>query len=507
VGFLPLLVQRRISRGRLGLAVCAALALGCALPWGAAAQGPQRPNFVVIQVDDQANNTFNPDIMPNTFSWIVDGGTRFENGLAAPPLCCPDRAGVLTGQYPHNNGVFSNEPGYPALLDKHSTLPVWLHRAGYRTALIGKFLNHYADFAGATPAPGFDHWFAFDAHPGYYNYGVSDDGHHLQFGHARKDYSTHVFTAAARSFIGDAAGGRRPFFMWLAYNSPHDSPGAGEMGKRRVHCPPLAPSPPGHPALVPFTHLPLPEDPSFNEADVSDKPPWVSGLTPIDENRTARLTLRYQCTAATMNATDRDIGKLRKELADTGELSKTIVIYLSDNGYYFGEHRLTRGKVLPYEPGLQVPFAVRVPPALRDGAQPGTSVATVSNTDVAPTLLDFAGDPAPCNRAGNCRVLDGRSMRPLLGGPGTFPEDRGVLAEINTQFNGGPFAYEAIRTPDRLYADYGGSNRELYNLDSDPFELDNLAGSPGFVGEQVGLASRLAALAGCSGTVGPTACE
>jgi N-acetylglucosamine-6-sulfatase len=496
----------RVARKRAALAGLAAAILCCASS-AQAAPASSQPNFLVIQVDDQADNTFTPGIMPDTFSWLVDGGTLFQNGLAAPPLCCPDRAGVLTGQYPHNNGVFSNDPGYPSLLDKHTTLPVWLRRAGYRTALVGKFLNHYTDVKGGNPAPGFDRWFAFDGHPGYYNYGVSDDGEHRFFGHARKDYSTHAFTAAAKDFIGQAAEGHRPFFLWLAYNAPHDSPGAGSPGKRLTHCPPLAPTPPGHPAFVPFANLPLPEDPSFGEADVSDKPPWVSGLPPIDGERAARITLRYRCTAATMNSADRDIGRVREELRRTGELSRTIVVYLSDNGYYFGEHRLTRGKVLPYEPGLQVPFAIRVPAAYRTGAQPGTSSAVVSNTDLAPTLLDYAGGVAPCNRAGHCRVLDGRSMRPLLGGTGAFPVNRGVLAEINTQFNGGPFAYEAIRTPSSLFADYGGGVSELYNLDTDPFELENLADDPSFSGEQAGLEARVAALSTCTGTSGPNACE
>jgi arylsulfatase A-like enzyme len=492
------------ERGVLAFLATAILAFACP---PAQASPPPQPNFLVIQVDDQADNTFTPAIMPNTFSWLVDKGTLFQNGLAAPPLCCPDRAGVLTGQYPHNNGVFSNDPGYAALLDKRTTLPVWLKRAGYRTALVGKFLNHYTDIEGGNPAPGFDRWFAFDGHPGYYNYGISDDGEHVFFGHARKDYSTHAFTAAAKDFVGQAAAGHRPFFLWLAYNAPHDSPAAGNIGKRRAHCPPLAPTPPGHPAFVPFANLPLPEDPSFSEADVSDKPPWVSGLQPIDADRAARITLRYRCTAATMNATDRDIGRLREQLRRTGELSRTIVVYLSDNGYYFGEHRLTRGKVLPYEPGLQVPFAVRVPAGYRTGAQPGTSSAVVSNTDLAPTFLDYAGGAAPCNGAGECRVLDGRSMRPVLGGTGTFPADRGVLAEIDTEFNGVPFAYEAIRTPTSLFADYGGGVSELYNLDTDPFELDNLAGDHSFSGEEADLAARVAALSACSGTSGPNACE
>ncbi len=110
---------------------------------GAEAAVTQPPNFVMILVDDQAMNTFKPAYMPRTFDDIVDQGTRFRNGIAAPPLCCPDRAGILTGQYPHNHGVFSNIPGYPDLRDPQDTLPVWLQRAGYHTGLVGKYMNHY----------------------------------------------------------------------------------------------------------------------------------------------------------------------------------------------------------------------------------------------------------------------------------------------------------------------------------------------------------------------------
>ena len=113
----------------------------------AAARAARPPNFLVILVDDQAKNSFSRRYMPRTFRSIVDRGTTFSNGLAAPPLCCPDRAGILTGQYPHNHGVFSNRPGYPALKDPANTLPVWLRRAGYRTGLIGEFLIRYPKIA------------------------------------------------------------------------------------------------------------------------------------------------------------------------------------------------------------------------------------------------------------------------------------------------------------------------------------------------------------------------
>src|SRR6476659_679433 len=167
-----------------GLLVCAgALAAGLfahfAASENAAAAIPAAapaPNFLIVLSDDQAQNSFKPAYMPHTFADIADQGTRFLSGVAAPPLCCPDRAGILTGQYPHNHGVFSNVGAYKDLRDKRDTLPVWLRGAGYRTGFIGKFLNKYSNVAGAKPAPGFDRWFSYIGTPSYYNYTVSDDG-------------------------------------------------------------------------------------------------------------------------------------------------------------------------------------------------------------------------------------------------------------------------------------------------------------------------------------------
>src|SRR4051795_13188721 len=146
---------RQLLGASLLLAATALAAL--ALPReGASAGVTTKPNFLLILVDDQAMNTFKPAYMPEVYRWIVKPGTKFTAGLAAPPLCCPDRAGLLTGQYPHNNNVFSNDPGYASLNGKHDVLPVWLHRAGYQTGFDGKFLNNLSDYQGTTPPPGWD---------------------------------------------------------------------------------------------------------------------------------------------------------------------------------------------------------------------------------------------------------------------------------------------------------------------------------------------------------------
>jgi arylsulfatase A-like enzyme len=435
--------------------------------------------------------------MPETFRWIVDPGANFTSGLAAPPLCCPDRAGILTGQYPHNNGVFSNDPGYASLEDKADTLPTWLQRAGYETGFVGKFLNGTSEFLGTAPAPGFDSWFGFLDPVGYYDYKVSENGAPLSFGSRSRDYSTHVLTRRATRFLrGNGATGK-PFFLWLSYNAPHDTT------RTTRNCGHSSPIPRSNRTFRRYAHLHLPRDPAFDERDVSDKPPWIARLRRFSLKDVHHIARRFRCTVATMHTVDVEIGKLMQGLKRSGDLRRTIVFYLSDNGYFFGEHRITRGKDFPYEPALQVPYAVRVPAAYRSGPLKDNVGRVVSNEDVAPTILDYAGSPPPCATAGDCRALDGRSLRPLLGGAGRWPHDRGVLAELDSALS----TYSAIRTRRYLYVEYAGGQRELYNLRRDPWELENLAGHRAYEATEASMTRRLAALRRCSGTAGPGSCE
>ncbi len=476
----------------------AAAVAACAIALAPAASSAgleTRPNFIVILVDDQATNTFNRDFMPRTYRWIVDRGTNFTNGLAAPPLCCPDRAGILTGQYPHNDGVFSNDPGYPSLNDPGDTLPVWLHRAGYRTGFIGKFLNNTVATLGHTKAPGFDRWFAYDHGNQYFDYTMADQESEKAFGSQPASYTTNVFTRQALNFTGAHQG--KPFFLWLAYNAPHDA------HEGRGHCKRLDPLLARGADYRRFASRKLPRPPSFNERDVSDKPQAIRSLPKVTADSFANMTRRYRCTAAAMHEVDRGVAKVMRSLRRSGELDNTIVMYTSDNGYFFGQHRINRGKSLPYEPALRVPFAVRVPSRYREGPQQPAEGRVVANIDIAPTLLDYAGAVAPCASDSDCRVLDGRSLRALLGGTGDWPPDRGVLAEINSR----AAQYSAIRTRHWMYAEYPDGELELYDLHRDPFELRNRAGQPAYATTQLQLAQRLGALRNCSGTVGLGACE
>lgn len=492
----------------MGARMAALLVCGGAIAGGLAAHAAggeavgsptaaEQPNFLVILVDDQSQNSFKRTYMPRTFRDIVDRGTRFGNGVAAPPLCCPDRAGILTGQYPHNHGVFSNHPGYPTLRDPGDTLPVWLNRAGYQTGFVGKFLNGYSDQEGSAPAPGFDSWFGFIGFPGYYDYDVSNDGHRQHFGTKRSDYSTDVLTRHAKRFLGQSAGSTSPFFLWLAYEAPHGWSSPIHPCQRAT-----SPGPPTKAAYDAFKNVPLPRPPSFNERNVSDKPAAIRALPRLDSHDIKRIKNDWHCTLAAVHQLDKDVARVMKKLTREGELQNTIVFYVSDNGNYFGEHRRPSGKSDVYEPSLNVPYAMKTPRAYRSTSRVVRRGEVVSNQDIAATIVDYANRYGPgvqtCAAPGHCRRMDGRTLAPLVGSGGTWPTDRGVLAEINS----GLHDYDAIRTPGYTYSELATGERELYDLQKDPYELRNRAGDPAYSAVQSRLAARLALLRRCSGIRG-----
>jgi arylsulfatase A-like enzyme len=359
--------------------------------------------------------------------------------------------------------------------------------------MVGKLMNGYDEHEGLTPAPGFDSWFDLLGTKRYYDYEVSDQGRMRSYGHRRHDYSTDVFARQAKHFIRDSSRGSKPFFLWLGFDAPHTAHASFVKG-----CSGNDPIPPDFKLVKRFRHTPLPRSPAYNEFDVSDKPSDVSGLPRISHHTFDNVRRRFQCTLGADLEVDKAIGRLHRELARDGEVGRTIVFYYSDNGYFFGEHRIARGKTLPYEPALRVPFAVRVPPRYRPGPQLRVRSQLVTNEDIAATILDYAGNPPSCASPVDCRTLDGRSMRPLLGGSGAWPRNRGVLAEIS----GGDKHWRAVRTPGYLYARYEGGERELYDLRSDPYELHNLASEPSASAAESALADRLRRLRHCAGIEG-----
>ena len=453
--------------------------------------------------DDQTVGQFTPDVMPFTTRFFAAQGTVFDDAVAAPPLCCPSRAGFITGQYPHNNGVDANTPGYPLLRDPESTLPVWLRRAGYRTGMVGKYLNGYELVGGAEPAPGWDRWFQIHGYADYFGYEISDNGRLSTAGSAARDYSTRVLTREAVRFTRDAGD---PFFLWLAYNAPHTL-----AGGYPPPCDGVSAQPPSKRAYERFAPAPLPHPASFDEGDVSDKGRWVASQGSLGDQAIDAMTRRWRCGLAALRAVDTGVRRLVASLKARGQLDDTVLVFLSDNGYFFGEHRIEDDKRLPYEPALRVPMAIRMP-AGGAGEPPSHLGELVANIDLAPTILDLAG-ARPCAAGGGCREPDGRSLVPLIeSDPEAWPDDRAILLELDDGFT-----YHAIRTAGYLLTELTADRQgplphpetELYDLEGDPDELDNLAARAGSAPSalEASLHERLDALRDCAGTGAARPCE
>jgi N-acetylglucosamine-6-sulfatase len=480
----------------MALLACCAADAGCG--GSGEAREPEevkRPNVVVITTDDQGLNTFSPRTMPHTFRAIVRRGTSFRESIAAPPLCCPSRAGFLSGQYPHNNGVARNRPGYTRLHDPSNVLPMWLGRAGYRTGFVGKFMNGYSSVEGPKAAPGWDHWFALGSDPKYFGASATDGRRIVRLADER--YLTTELNQRATDFIGDAAG-ERPFFLWLAQYAPHPGGGPGhpKCEDRAAPIPPAA-------DYERFERAKMPRSPNFDEADVSDKPRYVRRFDRLGEREIRDFEIAWRCAAASLQEVDRGVARIVRELRETGELDETLIVFTSDNGTYFGEHRL-QGKGDFYEEAMRVPLAIRAPAGMFGGEQPERVSQLVANIDLAPTLLELAG-AEPCVR--RCRVMDGRSLVPLLlGEDPTEMRNRGILVEKGEN----RCRFLGLRTPHYYYAEKLTRDRrragckvqelELYDLRRDPHQLESaISANPR---KDVQLSRRLNALTTCSGIRG-----
>ena len=430
-----------------------------------------RPNIIVVLTDDQSLETLphDPPVMPWLQSQIQDPGGHwrwFPNAVFNTPLCCPSRASILTGQYSHHTGVVNNDTGH--LLDESTTLPVWLHDAGYTTGLIGKYLNLYPFGRGNYVPPGWDRWFAKlnrSAATTYYGYQVIDQGSLRTYGQAPADYATTVLTQQAVDFVRMAPASK-PFFLYFTPPAPHGPwvPAPGDTGAYQG------------PALIP---------PEADTAAVSGMPAWVQNLPALTPTDIATLQAERRQQYDTLLGVDRSVQAIVDAVAARGELSNTYIFFLTDNGYSFGEHRIV-GKRCPYEECIRTPFAVYVP-----GVVAGTDPQLVSNVDLAPTIAALAG-VAPG------LLEDGSSFARNLTDPGAPARHQTKLIEWAGDPNVPP--WWGVRTPDFAYIETGTS-AELYDLTgrlgpADPHELHNVAADPVYAKVRLRLEARLRALRG-----------
>ncbi|HVM39930.1 MAG TPA: sulfatase [Acidimicrobiia bacterium] len=469
------------------LAVLAAVGLvACGDDDGTAAGRPSttapadQPNVVVVMTDDQTVESVR--VMEAVRERIGEAGTTFTRAYASYPLCCPSRASFLTGQYAHNHGVRDNVPpvGGFSRLEGDETIAVWLQRAGYRTVHVGKYLNQYGKDNPPVAPPGWEEWFGL-VDPStyqYFNYWMSTRLGPRQYGEEEGDYQTDVLADIAVERIERFAEDDRPFFLSVAPLAPH-STGRIDADEGLTNMPPVpAPRHAGR-----FDGEPLPASPAFDEEDVGDKPRFVQDLPRIDDAERARLTEWYQAELESLLAVDEAVGRILDALEELEILDETIVVFTSDNGFLHGEHRLVEDKRFLYEPAAGVPLLVRGP-----GFEAATTVDTpVANIDLAPTFLAAAGA-----RAGI--PVDGVSLVDA-----DAQADRAVF--LDNRNDGPRVQTTGIVTTRYTYFEHSTGERELYDLGTDPHQLENLAGSDAVADVEADLAERLERLRRCAGRI------
>jgi N-acetylglucosamine-6-sulfatase len=415
-----------------------------------------RPNIVFILTDDLAWNLV--QYMPRVLKMQKDGVT-FTNAFVTDSLCCPSRASIFTGRYPHDTGVFrntGNDGGYLVFRSRgheNATFANALSAAGYRTALLGKYLNGYLP-RSHVPAPGWTSWAVAGAAYREFRYTLNQDGKLFHHGEKPNDYLTDVVSGLAVSFIKRATGA--PFFLEVATFAPHS---------------PYTPAPRD---VAAFPGLRAPRTPAFNAAPDPNAPKWLLAHRALTDADMARIDNDFRKRAQSVLSIDAMIGELQAAVAAIGAEKNTYFIFSSDNGYHMGEHRLMPGKMTAFDTDIHVPVIVTGP-----GVPAGvTAEEIVENTDLYSTFVELGG-AAP---SGN---VDGRSLVPLLHGQKladwrtvALVEHRGPNKDpgdpdLPAIRSGNPTTYGAIRSATYVYVEYADGEREFHDLVADPNELRN----------------------------------
>jgi len=390
-----------------------------------------RPNFIIIISDDQRIGSM--QFMPQTQALIFDQGVAFAQGFDTTPLCCPSRASIFTGMYAHNDGVKTNED---KLNDKYQTVIMALHKDGYYTGLVGKYLNTWL----GEPRPEFDSWVSW---PGsvasYQDPNINVNGTWS----VHPGYITDLENEYVLQFLDQAARQNKPFLLIYAARAPHA---------------PAVPAPEDNSLLQ---DLPPYRPPSFNEADVSNKPSSISGIHLLSPQQIAGNDDFRRRQILTLLSLDNNVANMVAKLQQMGQLDNTAIFYISDNGMQWGEHRLSADKAAEYEESVRVPFALRYPPLI---PKPYVEDHLVGNIDIAPTIYDLAGLPIPNN-------VDGMSFVKLVNDK---PWRDNILIESWPERG----YWAGVRTDHFVYVETQDDLSELYDLQTDPFELNNLINDP-----------------------------
>jgi arylsulfatase A-like enzyme len=440
-----------------------------------------RPNIVFILTDDLAWNLV--QYMPHVQQMQREGMT-FENYFVTDSLCCPSRASIFSGRYPHNHGVLTNTPptgGFAAFRRgaESDTFATQLQDVGYRTSLMGKYLNGYEAQSGYV-APGWSNWQASGSGYRGFKYVMSANGRVDHFGRSRRAYITDVLRRRGKEFVSRVGRSGRPFLLEVASFAPHK------------------PSTPAPRDRHDFPNLQVPRDATFDSVP-TNAPAWLRGRPPLAPEQIAAMDTEFRKRAQSVQAVDELVGQIRRLLRQRGLDRNTYVVFSSDNGYHMGERRLLAGKMTAYDSDVRVPLIVVGP-----GVPAGSSTSALAeNVDLAPTFMRLAGVRPPAS-------VDGHGLVSLFHGGLPTPWRDSVLIEHHhpetpngdpdrqTASSGNPPSYEALRTATELYVEYVDGEREWYDLTTDPEQLHNRYGELG-ADARAGLHDRLVRLEACRG--------
>lgn len=472
--------------GTVLVCICVALLALQPVAHGAPRQAAsQRPNIVFVLTDDLSWNLV--QYMPHVLQ-LERQGVTFSRYIVTDSLCCPSRSSIFTGLLPHDTGVFKNtgsDGGYYAFLAhglESKTVASDIQPTGYRTLMMGKYLNGYEPSSLYIPAGWNDWHVAGEGYPEF-NYGLNENGKVSHFGGRSNpsNYLTDVLAARGTSFIGQAADAHQPFVREVATFAPH------------------APYTPAPRDASRFPGLKAPRAPSFDQNNVNP-PPWLGNRPPLARKQIKKIDTGFRMRVQAVQAVDDLLGRLEATLAARGLTGSTYIVFSSDNGYHMGQYRLLPGKMTTFDTDIRVPLIVAGP-----NVPGGRTLGQIAeNTDLSPTFVQLTGG-APS------QSVDGHSLVPLLSGrpvpawrTAALIEHHGPDTTItdpdyeNGKLGGNPPTYEAIRLANAVYVEYIDGSREYYRIDRDPYERVNVYSQLG-ASERAQLHATVGMLSTCHG--------